>query len=448
MARRTSDSSGFSGVAGDALEGTPYRALRALGRGGMGEVVEAEHRALRKRVVVKLVRRAFARDPRFADRLRVEAQALAAVSSPHVVEVLDLGRTPAGRPYFVMERLEGTTLADELARRGALPVDEAIDVVRQVLAGLSAAHRVGLVHRDVKLDNVFLCAPGSAPGGGRVVKLLDFGVAKVLDGGVAAGAPGAPVPLALDGPAYPTEAGLLVGTPRTASPEQARCQPVDARADVYAVGLLMYTLVVGHGPFAHLDDALEVLRAHVLEAPAPPSLCAAQRIPPALDRAVLKALAKRPEERFQSAEAFAEELGRIAAGLSKAEPEGGACGVGVAGAVGASAPGAGAVGAGAAGASAAGAGRGASSAAAARAPMGAVAGPGEEEAAWNPGIGAWSEAMPAGAGAAGARACVAPPDAGEAEAPVDARLFAGLTAASTVVFSLIAALLLRSLGVW
>ncbi|KYF57577.1 hypothetical protein BE08_44750 [Sorangium cellulosum] len=169
----------------------------------MGEVVEAEHRALRKRVVVKLVRRAFARDPRFADRLRVEAQALAAVSSPHVVEVLDLGRTPAGRPYFVMERLEGTTLAEELARRGALPVAEAIDVVRQVLAGLSAAHRVGLVHRDVKLDNVFLCAPGSAPGGGRVAKLLDFGVTKVLDGGVAAGAPGASAPLALAGPEYP-----------------------------------------------------------------------------------------------------------------------------------------------------------------------------------------------------------------------------------------------------
>ncbi|WP_438027112.1 protein kinase domain-containing protein [Sorangium sp. So ce233] len=119
MARRTSDSSGPSAVAGDALEGTPYRALRALGRGGMGEVIEAEHLALRKRVVVKLVRRAFAHDPRFADRLRVEAQALAAVSSPHVVAVLDLGQTPAGRPYFVMERLEGRTLGEELGRRGA-----------------------------------------------------------------------------------------------------------------------------------------------------------------------------------------------------------------------------------------------------------------------------------------------------------------------------------------
>ncbi|KYF77940.1 protein kinase [Sorangium cellulosum] len=406
MARFTSDSSGPSGVAGDALEGTPYRALRALGRGGMGEVIEAEHLALRKRVVVKLVRRAFAHDPRFADRLRVEARALAAVSSPHVVSVLDLGQTPAGRPYFVMERLEGRTLGEELERRGALPVAEAIEVVRQVLAGLAAAHRVGVVHRDVKLDNVFLCAPGAAaPGGARVAKVLDFGVAKVLDSALADAAPGA-LP-AVDGPAYPTDAGLLVGTPRTASPEQARCQPVDARADVYAVGLLMYTLVVGHGPFAHVEDALGVLRAHVMETPAPPSRYATQRIPTALDGAVLKALAKRPEERFQSAEAFGEELGRIGAEL-------------------------------------AGPGR------AARGPgamAGGRVGGGAAEAAWEPEIGAWLGAMPAGAGGAGARAHGAA-DAGEAEAPVDARLFAGLTLASTVVFSALAALVLRGMGMW
>ncbi|WP_044985497.1 serine/threonine-protein kinase [Sorangium cellulosum] len=425
MSRLTSGSAEPPRGGRDELEGTPYRALRRLGRGGMGEVIEAEHRALRKRVVVKLVRRALAGDPRFADRLRVEAQALAAVSSPHVVAVLDLGRTPAGRPYLVMERLEGGTLGEELARRGALPVGEAIELVRQVLAGLAAAHRVGVVHRDVKLDNVFLCAPGSAaPGGGRVAKLLDFGVAKVLDGGVEPGAAGAERPFALEGPAYPTEAGLLVGTPRTASPEQARCQPVDARADVYAVGLLMYTLLVGHGPFAHLDDALEVLRAHVLEAPAAPSRRAAQPIPPALDRAVLKALAKRPEERFQSAEAFAEELGRIAAELGEA---GGNAGAGVAGTGGAE--------------------RAALSAAAERASKGAMAGGGEAGAAWTPEIGAWFEAMPDGTGGAGARPCAAPGEA-ERAAPVDARLFAALTAASTVVFSLIAALLLRGLGVW
>ncbi|WP_437279639.1 serine/threonine-protein kinase [Sorangium sp. So ce375] len=379
------------------LEGTPYRAVRVLGRGGMGEVVEAEHRALRKRVVVKLVRRALAHDPRFADRLQVEARALAAVSSPHVVSVLDLGQTSSGRPYFVMERLEGRTLGEELQRRGPLPVAEAIDLVRQVLAGLAAAHRVGLVHRDVKLDNVFLCAPGAAaPGGARVAKVLDFGVAKVLDGALAGAAPGAPS--AVDGPAYPTDAGLLVGTPRTASPEQARCQPVDARADVYAVGLLMYTLVVGHGPFAHVEDALGVLRAHVLEAPAPPSRVAGQRIPPALDRAVLKALAKRPEERFQSAEAFGEELGRIAAELAEEDGSGRAARM--------------------------------------------------LEAGWGPQSRAWFEAMPEGTSGARAGAGVAGVAVEAGAAPVDARLFAALTLASTVVFSAIAALVLRGMGVW
>lgn len=396
MERGTSDGSGRSGGARDVLEGTPYRAVRVLGRGGMGEVVEAEHRALRKRVVVKLVRRALAHDPRFADRLQVEARALAAVSSPHVVSVLDLGQTPSGRPYFVMERLEGRTLGEELQRRGPLPVAEAIDLVRQVLAGLAAAHRVGLVHRDVKLDNVFLCAPGAAaPGGARVAKVLDFGVAKVLDGALAGAAPGAPP--AVDGPAYPTDAGLLVGTPRTASPEQARCQPVDGRADVYAVGLLMYTLVVGHGPFAHVEDALGLLRAHVMERPAPPSRYAGQRIPAALDGAVLKALAKRPEERFESAEAFGAELGRIGAELVEEDGSRGAAGM----------P--------------------------------------EAEAGWGPESRAWFEARPEGT--SGVRACggVAV-EAGAA--PVDARLFAGLTLASTVVFSAIAALVLRGMGVW
>ncbi|AUX20257.1 protein kinase [Sorangium cellulosum] len=394
------------------LEGTPYRALRGLGVGGMGEVVEAEHRALGKRVVVKLVRRALAHDPRFADRLRVEARALAAVASPHVVAVLDLGETPAGRPYFVMERLEGRTLREELERRGPLPVAEAIEVTRQVLAGLSAAHRVGLVHRDVKLDNVFLCAPGAAaPGSARVAKVLDFGVAKVAP--VAAGS------FALAAPAYPTEAGLLVGTPRTASPEQARCRPVDARTDVYAVGLLMYTLLVGHGPFAHVEDALALLHAHVHEAPAPPSRYAAQGIPPALDGAVLKALAKRAEDRFQSAEAFAEELGRIAAALAEA---GGSAGAAEA------APG------------------WASARRRGEEPGGGeVAGGGEAGSGWGPESRAWFEAVPGGEGGAGAGAGAA---RAEAAVEVDARLFAGLTVASTMVFSLIAALVLRGLGVW
>jgi serine/threonine-protein kinase len=288
--------------AGDLLAGTPYRTLSRLGQGGMGEVLEAEHRALRKRVVVKLLHPQLASDPRFADRMRIEAQALAAVSSPHVVSVSDLGQTPAGRPFLVMERLEGHTLRDELqARGGALPVPEAIALVRQMLAGLAAAHRIGIIHRDVKLDNVFLCA---APDGGRrLVKVLDFGIAKVLqrDG----------TPLPVPAPQYATEQGALVGSPRTVSPEQARCQAVDARSDVYAVGLMLYTLIVGDGPFSYATDMLELLNAHIRDPPMPPSHVAKQAVPPELDRAILRALAKRPEYRFQTADEFADELRAI-----------------------------------------------------------------------------------------------------------------------------------------
>ena len=161
------------------LEGTPYRALDVLGQGGMGLVVGAEHRALGKHVVVKLLRRESAHDEHLADRLRVEAQALARLRHENLVEVHDLGRTPAGRPYYVMERLHGRTLSEEIAARGALPPLEAVDIARQALSGLMAAHHAGLVHRDIKPANIFLCEP-SRPGGRRAVKVLDFGVAKVL----------------------------------------------------------------------------------------------------------------------------------------------------------------------------------------------------------------------------------------------------------------------------
>ena len=290
--------------AADVLAGTPYRALGLLGQGGMGEVIEAEHRALRKRVVVKLLHRALASEPRMVDRMRVEAQALAAVSSPHVVSVTDLGQTATGRPFLVMERLRGHTLAEEIQLRGgALPVPEAIGVVRQVLAGLAAAHKIGIIHRDVKPANVFVCE--ATEGGSRPVKVLDFGIAKVLH------RDDSPVPVPV--PQYATEEGAVVGSPRTLSPEQARCQKVDARSDVYAAGLMLYTLIVGAGPFAHAKDMLALLNAHVREPPTPPSHRAKQPVPAELDAAILKALAKRPEHRFQTAEAFGEELERVEA---------------------------------------------------------------------------------------------------------------------------------------
>jgi serine/threonine-protein kinase len=272
----------------------------------MGEVFLAIHRGLNKPVVVKLLHRQFVDDPRFADRLRVEAQALAAVDSPHVVSVSDLGCTPEGRPYLVLERLQGRTLREELRERGALPIAEAIEITRQILDGLQAAHKLNIVHRDVKSDNIFLC-PDPSGSGAPLVKVLDFGIAKVLEIDGAA-----PV---LASPQDPTEEGVMVGSPRTVAPEQIRFQRVDARTDIYAVGLLLYTMIAGRPPFAHVGDLLELLNAHLSEAPLAPSTYARQPIPAELDRVILKALAKSPEHRSQSAEELSEELARIAAAL-------------------------------------------------------------------------------------------------------------------------------------
>jgi eukaryotic-like serine/threonine-protein kinase len=283
------------------LWGTAYRPVRRLGRGGMGEVIEAEHVGLGKPVVVKLLHRDLDREPRVVERMRIEAQALARLAHPNLVVVTDFGQTPEGRTYIAMERLYGRTFREELAARGALPALEALDLVGQALAGLAAAHGAGIVHRDVKLENLFVCDPD--PHGRRVVKVLDFGLAKVV---APAGDRRAPAPSR-----YPTEEGVLLGTPRYLSPEQARGLAVDARTDVYAAGVVLYTLLAGRGPFEHVEPLLDLLRAHVSEVPEPPSRHAPGPIPLDLDRAVMKALEKCPDLRFPDAARFGAELARI-----------------------------------------------------------------------------------------------------------------------------------------
>jgi len=283
----------------DPLIGTPYRALRELGRGGMGEVFEAEHVALAKRVVVKVLHKHLSLRADQVSRVLLEGQALAHLSHPNIVAVTDLQITPDGRPYLVMERLAGRTLREEREARRFLPVEEAVAIARQALAGLGAAHDAGIVHRDVKLDNIFLCAP-TEPAAPRLVKLLDFGLAKVLE----SRREGAPLPLPVG-----TEEGVMLGTPRFFSPEQATFGPVDQRTDVYAMGIVLYTLVAGRGPFEHLSTVLDLLQAHAWTEPAPPSSYAPQFIPPELEEAIRKALAKRPVDRFPSASSFADALG-------------------------------------------------------------------------------------------------------------------------------------------
>ena len=282
----------------DLLDGTPYVAGARIGVGGMGEVVEARHRALGTRVVVKLLREELAGDPGLVERMVVEARALAALDEhPHVVGVRDFGRTARGVPFLVLEALRGTTLADELLARGPLPVLEAIQIARQVLAALAAAHQQGFIHRDVKLQNVFVCRSGRH--GEPLVKLLDFGIAKV----VADHTGHAPIALV-----HHTAEGALVGTPRTVAPEQLDPRRVGPATDLYAVGLLLYTLLVGRGPFDHYRKRTDLLRAHREERPRAPSLAGARLLPPALDAVVLRALAKAPEDRFPNAYAMTQAL--------------------------------------------------------------------------------------------------------------------------------------------
>ncbi len=293
-ASATPPSPGKSPLFADILRGTAYRAVRRLGEGSMGLVVEAEHIALGHLVVVKLLHQALAQRADSVDRMRLEAQALARLRHPNLVAVTDFSVTPNGIPFLVMDRLAGDTVFDERARRGALPIAEAIDIARQTLAGLQAVHEAGIIHRDMKAANLFLC---EGPPGKRVVKILDFGIAKVL-----ATAPHGRAPEPLQ---YPTAEGVTVGTPRCLSPEQARGGAIDARTDVYAVGVLLYSLLVGAGPFDHIRGQMDLLHAHVSLAPVPPSHRAAQAIPREVEAAILRALAKRPEDRFASAADFA-----------------------------------------------------------------------------------------------------------------------------------------------
>ncbi|MEP7127004.1 MAG: serine/threonine-protein kinase [Byssovorax sp.] len=269
-----------------------------LGRGGSADVYEAEHLALGNRVVIKVLKIDLADNPMYLDRMRLEAQALARLRHRNLISVTDSGCTSDGRPFFVMERFQGQTLLAELRSRGCIPVDEAIALVQQLLAGLSAAHDAGIIHRDIKPENVFLCDPDDE--GLRALKILDFGIAKVLPG---ADVTRAPKPLSLK-----SHEGMPLGTPRFLSPEQVLCQEASVRTDIYGTGIVLYELLTGRDPFFDVEGYLELLDAHVSLAPPTPSAVAPQPIDATLDAIILRALAKEPELRFQSARAFSEAL--------------------------------------------------------------------------------------------------------------------------------------------
>jgi serine/threonine-protein kinase len=263
-----------------------YRVLRRLGRGGMADVYLAEDEDLGRRVAIKILNDRHAADDQFVERFRREATNAAGLSHPNIVSIYDRGEAE-GTYYIAMEYLEGSTLKEIVTERGPLPIEEAIGFARDLLEALRFAHRKGLVHRDIKPHNVICDADGR-------VKVTDFGIARA-------------------GASQMTEAGSIIGTAQYLSPEQARGGVIDHRSDLYSVGVVLYELLTGTVPFVG-DTPVEIAMKHLSSVPDPPS-ARRPELPVALDQIVLRALAKDPDERYQTAEEMDAELARVAEGL-------------------------------------------------------------------------------------------------------------------------------------
>ncbi len=259
-----------------------YRVLQQLGEGAMGAVWLAEHPVMGRKVAIKLLHPRLSADPDVATRFLNEARAINLIAHENIVEILDFGQTTGGQPYFIMELLEGEPLSAPIAR-GPMDAAQVALVADQVCLALAAAHAKGIVHRDLKPENVQLITKAD---GSLQVKILDFGVAKIL-----ASAEGLQ--------SAKTRTGLLMGTPLYMSPEQCNgASPVDHRADIYALGVMLFEMLAGRPPFV-ADGLGELFALHMFH-PAPALADLAPAVPPHLAAAVMKALAKSPDDRFQS----------------------------------------------------------------------------------------------------------------------------------------------------
>ena len=268
-----------------------YRILSKIGTGGMGAVYLAEHPLIGKKVALKVIHRELAGNQDVVSRFFQEARAANAIGNEHIVEIHDFGVTGEGDHFYIMELVEGRTLASVLSREGAITAMRVLHIGAQIASALGAAHAAGVLHRDLKPDNIMLLARLGDP---DFVKVLDFGLAKVFQGGGASiggtGGPGRP-PV--------TQAGVLLGTPQYMAPESCEGKGVlDHRADVYALGILLFEMATGRRPFDG-DSMGEVLMKQVRSLPpAPRGFNAA--IPPAVEQVILRCLAKLPERRFQT----------------------------------------------------------------------------------------------------------------------------------------------------
>ncbi len=269
-----------------------YEIEAKLGAGGMCDVYRARHVRIGKEVAVKILRPDYAADPKIVERFEREARAASLVRHPNAINIMDYGVAAGNTPFLVMELVEGATVRELLKRHGAMRLERVVGIVNQACAALEAAHAVGVIHRDIKPENIII----SQVDGRDWVEVVDFGIAKIQED--------------VSRRAALTGANLIIGTPRYMSPEQAQERPVDARSDIYSLGLVVYEMLAGSPPFAG-SSATRLLIAHAVETP-PPLTDTRPDLPEEVAAVVMRSLDKNPERRQQSALEFAREFERAA----------------------------------------------------------------------------------------------------------------------------------------
>jgi len=280
-----------------------YVLTRELASGGGGTVYEAHHKLLGRKAAVKILRRELAASPQMVARFLREALAVNMIKHPSIIDIYEFGELADGRPFYVMELLEGRDLRKLLTERGRFAPEEVLEILRPVCSALEAAHGQGIVHRDLKASNIHIVDKN----GQRVVKLLDFGIAKLMQ--------------PENAEAGLTVVGTRLGTSYTMAPEQIRGDGVDPRTDIYALGVVTYHLLTGQYPF-RAETMTDIERQHLESPPPRPSLAA--RVSPALDAVVLRAMDKNADRRFPNVKAFLQALEDAAGSKSAAARETGA----------------------------------------------------------------------------------------------------------------------------
>jgi serine/threonine-protein kinase len=270
-----------------------YLVTRKVGQGGMGAVYEATHKLINKRVAVKVLLEKYAQKDQVVARLRQEAELASSIGHEHIIDITDFGETNDGRTFVVMEYLEGESLGAHLAREGAIGEQRAIHIAHQVASALGAAHKKGVIHRDVKPDNIFVLSSRK----NDFVKVVDFGISKLVRPGEDEGGSSPRL----------TQTGMVLGTPLYMSPEQARGdENLDHRIDIYALGVILYEMVTGEVPFRG-TNYLSILTQVINDQPSPPRDLRPE-ISEDLESVIMKAMAKDRDHRYQSMEELADDL--------------------------------------------------------------------------------------------------------------------------------------------